>query len=72
MVCSIDNMPTQLPKESTDFFGELVLPYVSDIIMSDATKPLEEHNFQPAVYNVRFILLYNFFVKFTWEYFIVF
>ncbi|CAH1390157.1 unnamed protein product [Nezara viridula] len=51
LVCSIDNMPTQLPKESTDFFGELVLPYVSDIITSDATKPLEEHNFQTPVYN---------------------
>lgn len=51
-------MPTQLPKESTDFFGELVLPYVSDIITSDATKPLEEHNFQTPVYNVRVNILF--------------
>ncbi|XP_046412347.1 alpha-aminoadipic semialdehyde synthase, mitochondrial isoform X1 [Neodiprion pinetum] len=50
LVCSIDNMPTQLPRESTDFFGDLLYPYVPDIIQSDARKPLEEHNFSPAVY----------------------
>lgn len=50
LVCSIDNMPTQLPKESTDFFGELLYPYALDIIQSDAKKPLEEHNFNPAVH----------------------
>ncbi|RZF48102.1 hypothetical protein LSTR_LSTR002168 [Laodelphax striatellus] len=49
LVCSIDNMPTQLPRESTDFFGDLVLPYTFDILQSDAIKPLEEHNFNPSV-----------------------
>ncbi|XP_039287420.1 alpha-aminoadipic semialdehyde synthase, mitochondrial [Nilaparvata lugens] len=49
LVCSIDNMPTQLPRESTDFFGDLVLPYTFDILQSDATKPLEVHNFNPSV-----------------------
>lgn len=49
LVCSIDNMPTQLPRESTDFFGDLLFPYALDIIHSDAKKPLEEHNFTPAV-----------------------
>ncbi|XP_076670805.1 lysine ketoglutarate reductase/saccharopine dehydrogenase isoform X1 [Andrena cerasifolii] len=49
LVCSIDNMPTQLPKESTDFYGNLLYPYVLDIIQSDAKIPLEEHNFSPAV-----------------------
>ena len=51
LVCSIDNMPTQLPKESTDFFGNLLYPYALDIIQSDAKIPLEEHNFSPAVYD---------------------
>ena len=32
-------MPTQLPREATDFFGDLLYPYVSDIMKSDATKP---------------------------------
>ncbi|XP_052756127.1 alpha-aminoadipic semialdehyde synthase, mitochondrial isoform X1 [Galleria mellonella] len=49
LVCSIDNMPTQLPRESTDFFGDLLFPYTEDILRSDATKPLEEHNFSPVV-----------------------
>ncbi|XP_034184998.1 lysine ketoglutarate reductase/saccharopine dehydrogenase [Osmia lignaria lignaria] len=51
LVCSIDNMPTQLPKESTDFFGNLLYPYALDIIKSDARVPLEEHNFTPAVHD---------------------
>ncbi|XP_068151010.1 alpha-aminoadipic semialdehyde synthase, mitochondrial [Drosophila tropicalis] len=45
LVCSIDNMPTQLPRESTDLFGELLTPHVHDIIKSDAKKPLKEENF---------------------------
>ncbi|KAK0173191.1 hypothetical protein PV328_006427 [Microctonus aethiopoides] len=50
LVCSIDNMPTQLPKESTDFFGDLLFPYAIDLIeKSDAKKPLDEHDFIPAV-----------------------
>nr|CAD7453969.1 unnamed protein product [Timema tahoe] len=50
LVCSIDNMPTQLPLESTDFFGELLYPYAMNILQSDAMLPLEQHNFLPAVH----------------------
>ncbi|XP_015600808.2 alpha-aminoadipic semialdehyde synthase, mitochondrial [Cephus cinctus] len=50
LVCSIDNMPTQLPREATDFFGDLLYPYALDIIRSDAKKPLDDHGFTPAVY----------------------
>lgn len=52
LVCSIDNMPTQIPRESTDFFGELLYPFALDILQSDATKPLESHSFCPAVSGV--------------------
>ncbi|XP_013114257.2 alpha-aminoadipic semialdehyde synthase, mitochondrial [Stomoxys calcitrans] len=45
LVCSIDNMPTQLPREATDMFGELLTPFVSDIIKSDAKKSLEQEEF---------------------------
>ncbi len=38
LICSIDNMPTQLPMEATDFFGELLMPHVEEILRSDATK----------------------------------
>ena len=38
LICSIDNMPTQLPLEATDFFGDLLFPHVKDILVSDATQ----------------------------------
>ena len=31
-------MPTQLPREATDFFGELLLPHVENILKSSADK----------------------------------
>ncbi|XP_044259746.1 alpha-aminoadipic semialdehyde synthase, mitochondrial isoform X3 [Tribolium madens] len=49
LVCSIDNMPTQIPRESTDFFGDLLFPYAQDIMKSNAQQPLESHSFCPAV-----------------------
>jgi alpha-aminoadipic semialdehyde synthase len=49
LVCSIDNMPTQIPTESTDFFGDLLFPYAQDIMQSNAQQPLESHNFCPPV-----------------------
>lgn len=49
LVCSIDNMPTQIPRESTDFFGELLFPYTMDIVKSKADQPLEKHEFCPTV-----------------------
>lgn len=49
LVCSIDNMPTQLPIEATDFFGSLLFPYTYDFLKSDATEPLSSHEFHPVV-----------------------
>jgi alpha-aminoadipic semialdehyde synthase len=43
LICSIDNMPTQLPREATDYFGDLLLPYVQDILKSDAKKSFAEN-----------------------------
>ena len=43
LICSIDNMPTQLPIEATDFFGDLLLPHVAKILKSDAIQPFEGH-----------------------------
>lgn len=50
LVCSIDNMPTQLPCESTDFFGDLLYPYLLSIVQSNAEKPLDQHKFMPEVH----------------------
>ena len=30
-------MPTQLPIEATDFFGDLIFPHVNNILKSDAS-----------------------------------
>lgn len=49
LICSIDNMPTQLPLESTDMFGNLLYPYIMDIVKSDASKPVEEEKFTGVV-----------------------
>lgn len=59
LVCSIDNMPTQLPRESTDFFGDLLYPFAFDILQSDATQPLENHNFTPSVAGVSITALHK-------------
>lgn len=50
LVCSIDNMPTQLPTESTDFFGDLLFPFIMNILQSDAERPLDQHKFMPEVH----------------------
>ena len=34
LICSIDNMPAQIPKEATDFFGNLLFPYIPDMVSS--------------------------------------
>lgn len=63
-------MPTQLPMESTDFFGNLMMPYALDIINSDATKPLSETDFKPSVYgvsyklNFQYVFFFNIIIKY--------
>lgn len=32
LVCSIDNMPTQLPREATEYFGSLLLPFIDEMV----------------------------------------
>lgn len=54
-------MPTQLPLESTDLFGDLLFPHTFDILRSDATKPLENHNFSFPVYSVRLNFDFDFY-----------
>lgn len=51
LICSIDNMPAQLPRESTEFFGGLLLPHIQDILMSDAKTPFEDFKGSPVVKN---------------------
>ncbi|XP_022109027.1 alpha-aminoadipic semialdehyde synthase, mitochondrial-like isoform X2 [Acanthaster planci] len=49
LVCSIDNMPAQLPREATDFFGNLLQPWVPEMLKSDAKKPFEEEKLSRVI-----------------------
>ncbi|XP_019634663.1 PREDICTED: alpha-aminoadipic semialdehyde synthase, mitochondrial-like isoform X2 [Branchiostoma belcheri] len=41
VVCSVDNLPAQLPREATDIFGDQLLPYVWEMLHSMAEVPFE-------------------------------
>lgn len=49
LVCSIDNMPTQLPLESTTGFGDMLGSHIMDIVNSDPNVPFEEWECDPVV-----------------------
>ncbi|KAM4553072.1 alpha-aminoadipic semialdehyde synthase, mitochondrial isoform 1-T3 [Fundulus diaphanus] len=49
LMCSIDNLPAQLPIEATEYFGDRLFPYIWEMLLSDATKPLNEEEFSPQV-----------------------
>ena len=42
LVCSIDNMPTQLPLEATEYFGSRLLPLIPQILAVDAKKDFQK------------------------------
>ncbi|XP_037539586.1 alpha-aminoadipic semialdehyde synthase, mitochondrial [Nematolebias whitei] len=49
LMCSIDNLPAQLPIEATEYFGDRLFPYIWEMLLSDATRPMEEEEFSPQV-----------------------
>ncbi|XP_035012716.2 alpha-aminoadipic semialdehyde synthase, mitochondrial isoform X2 [Hippoglossus stenolepis] len=49
LMCSIDNLPAQLPIEATEYFGDRLFPYIWEMLPSDATRPLEEEEFSPQI-----------------------
>ncbi|XP_017290871.1 alpha-aminoadipic semialdehyde synthase, mitochondrial [Kryptolebias marmoratus] len=49
LMCSIDNLPAQLPLEATEYFGDRLFPYIWEMLLSDATRPIEEEEFSPQV-----------------------
>ncbi|XP_027057225.1 alpha-aminoadipic semialdehyde synthase, mitochondrial-like isoform X1 [Pocillopora damicornis] len=52
LICSIDNLPAQLPREATDYFGKLLLPWLQEMIDSNATDSFEEqHHLSDTVRN---------------------
>ena len=49
LICSIDNMPTQLPLEATVYFGSRVLPLIPQLMEVDAKKDFEKQIHVPRV-----------------------
>lgn len=49
IMCSIDMLPAQLPLEATEYFGDRLLPYIWEMLPSDATRPLDDEGFTPQV-----------------------
>ncbi|KAK1887904.1 Alpha-aminoadipic semialdehyde synthase mitochondrial, partial [Dissostichus eleginoides] len=49
LMCSIDNLPAQLPIGATDYFGDRLFPYLWEMLPSDASRPLDEEDFSPQV-----------------------
>ncbi|XP_022066877.1 alpha-aminoadipic semialdehyde synthase, mitochondrial [Acanthochromis polyacanthus] len=49
LMCSIDNLPAQLPIEATEYFGDRLFPYIWEMLPSDAARPLDEEEFSPQV-----------------------
>lgn len=34
LMCSIDNLPAQLPIEATEYFGDMLFPYIEEMVRS--------------------------------------
>ncbi|NXF01957.1 AASS protein, partial [Smithornis capensis] len=49
LMCSIDNLPAQLPIEATEYFGDLLFPYIEEMLLSEGSEPLEKQNYSSVV-----------------------
>ncbi|CAF1178513.1 unnamed protein product [Adineta steineri] len=49
LICSIDNMPTQLPLEATVYFSSKLLPLIPQFLELDAKKDFEKQTHVPRV-----------------------
>ncbi|RNA45143.1 alpha-aminoadipic semialdehyde mitochondrial [Brachionus plicatilis] len=51
LVCSIDNMPTQLPREASEYFGDLLVPHIHEMAKCDALKEFGQQHIGHVVKN---------------------
>ncbi|EPB71355.1 saccharopine dehydrogenase [Ancylostoma ceylanicum] len=49
LVCSIDNMPAQMPLEATEQFGNLLFPYIFDMLNCTTEQPFDRLACRPEV-----------------------
>lgn len=49
VVMAVDNLPTELPREASEAFGEALIPFVNAMGSCDYSKPFEDLNLPPEV-----------------------
>ncbi|TRZ19214.1 hypothetical protein HGM15179_007887 [Zosterops borbonicus] len=49
LMCSIDNLPAQLPIEATEYFGDMLFPYIEEMLLSEGSEPLEKQKYSSVV-----------------------
>lgn len=49
VVLAVDNLPCELPRESTEEFSNLLLPFIKDIAEADYSEPFEELDIAPEI-----------------------
>nr|XP_009919629.1 PREDICTED: alpha-aminoadipic semialdehyde synthase, mitochondrial isoform X5 [Haliaeetus albicilla] len=49
LMCSIDNLPAQLPIEATEYFGDMLFPYIEEMLLSEGSEPLESQKYSSVV-----------------------
>ena len=70
-MCSIDNLPAQLPREASQYFGDNLMPFIKEIVSSLCLR-LIKVNYCYVVTKSKTVvlirLLYNFFGKYLTNY----
>ncbi|XP_064633464.1 alpha-aminoadipic semialdehyde synthase, mitochondrial-like isoform X3 [Lineus longissimus] len=51
VICSVEQLPAQIPIEATDYFGDRLISWVPDMLKSFATEPFEKYEACPSVKN---------------------
>ncbi|MCD4786171.1 MAG: hypothetical protein K8T10_20305 [Candidatus Eremiobacteraeota bacterium] len=57
VVLAVDNLPCEIAREASEYFGEKLLPYIPEIVKEDSTKSFEESNYSPEI--KRAVIVYN-------------
>ena len=51
VILAIDNLPCELPKDSSTYFGNKLFPFVDELIKIDPNKSFEDQNIKNEIYN---------------------
>ncbi len=57
VVLAVDNLPCELPRESSTYFSEMLKKFVPDIVNADFTRNFEQCNLSPEIKNA--VIVYH-------------